>query len=141
MCIAVELQSAHRFIALSARNRTRGTAYAKPAAVLQVKAIGDLDSGRWLNNNRKTPTPVGLFPVLHDPIDLILNQPDGRRPTYRRHSGFASAVAKPEFPPPPTAIRQLNDGIFDAFMFHRICRATKIAKARGGLLAPDVITK
>jgi hypothetical protein len=115
----VELQSAHRFIAVSARNRTLDRAR-EAATVRSAEAVGDPGSRRQLNHRRRPPTAAGLLPVLQDAIDFILDQPDGRRPAYRTDSGFAFAVTKSEFPPPPSAIRQLNDGIFDAFIFHQI---------------------
>ena len=119
-CFVVELQSAHRFMAASARNRTRGTAPAQ-----RRRAAGQ---SRWRSRfpapaqpPRRPPAAAGLFPLFQHSIDLAFDQPDRRGPAYRADSGLAFAVAKSEFPPPSAAIRQLNDRIFDASVIHRMC--------------------
>jgi hypothetical protein len=96
---------------------------------------------RRFGGSRKTPAAAGLFPAFEHSIDLIFDQPDGRRPTHRADSGFGSAVGKPEFPAPSAAIRQLNDGIFNAFIFHKISSHPTPAKAEGASLACEITTE
>jgi hypothetical protein len=107
------------------------------AAAAPAQAIGDPASLRRRSDTSRGPSAAGLLPDLEDAIDLIFDQPGGSRPTYRTDSSFASAVAKPEFPAPSTAIRQLNDGIFDAFIFHKISSHTTPAKAERRFACPQ----
>jgi hypothetical protein len=112
-----------------------------PAAAVPAQAIGDPPFLCQRSDARRRPTAAGLLPDLENSIDLIFDQPDGSRPTYRTDSGFASAVAKPEFPAPSAAIRQLNDGIFDAFIFHKISSHTTPAKAERASPAREITTE
>jgi hypothetical protein len=52
-------------------------------------------------------------------IDFIFCEFDCQHSTYPRHTGFVFAVAEFYFPS-PTAIGQLDNGVFYSLMFHRI---------------------
>jgi hypothetical protein len=58
--------------------------------------------------------------VLPGAIYLMFSEFDRRRSTYRSDTDFGLAIAKSDFISPTTAVRQLNDGIFDSFVVHKI---------------------
>jgi hypothetical protein len=69
--------------------------------------------------NEPAPAEAALLLVLYDTVDFIFGEFDCQRSTYSRYTGFVFAVAEFHFPS-PTAIGQLNNGVFYSLMFHRI---------------------
>jgi hypothetical protein len=60
-----------------------------------------------------------LLSILYDAIDLKFSEFDCER-SLRSFTGFVLAVVKPDFPFPPGAARQLDNGIFHSLVVHQI---------------------
>ena len=92
------------------------------AAVNENKVSRRHNRKRLPDSGFDEDTECGLLRVPLDIIDQRFSLLDCHCSTYRRHTRLLFSITKSDFPS-PTTLKQLNDGVFYSFIFHKISSA------------------